>query len=261
MVDEQIAAIEAQKKEFEEYKQLWEDTVNAYQKMQNEMTAAAILGSDWREKLAQKDVGIVNTFAESYNDVQEQLHGSIEKQIEDIQGVIDKYDEQITTQNDLKSVQESYLGYYETYSKKFVDLTDAQTAAIEKLKQALGLGDSETALDAVVTADNAFGLDKTNKTKLSNRFQSTDMYTRLMQTAPTALVDGLRSNFEAIKNLPSSLKNILSTISNNNTVNNDNRNQNIIVNNPGLAMTETAFMAMLTGAFAKLNSDAQIGKK
>lgn len=262
LVDEQIAAIEAQKKEFEEYKQLWEDTLNAYQKMQDHMTAAAILGSDWREKLAQKDIDIVNNFAEEYKKIESELHGVVEKKIEKLDKVIEKYDEEITKQNDLKSAQESYLSYYETYSKKFVDLTDAQTEALEKLKKALNLGDSEAALDAVVNADEAFGTDKSkNNTKLSSRYQLMDMYTRLMQTAPTALVDGLRSNFEAIKNLPSSLKNILSTISNNNTVNNDNRNQNIIVNNPGLAMTETAFMAMLTGAFAKLNSDAQIGKK
>lgn len=224
------------------------------------MTTAAILGSDWREKLAQKDVNIVDTFAESYKNIESQLH-TLTDSIERAEKVLEKYDEQISKQNDLKSAQESYLSYYETYSNKFVELTDAQTEALKKLRKALKLGDSEAALDAVVEADNAFGEDKNkNNTKFSTMFQLTDKFATLMQTAPTALQDGITSMLDTLKNLPKDLKNIFNS-SNTKMVNNDNRTQNVVVNNPGLAMTETAFIAMLTKAFVSMNQDTKIGKK
>lgn len=259
-VDEQIKGIEAMKQEYEEYKQLWENTLNAYQKMQDEMTAAAILGSDWREKIAEKDTEIVNTFAEKYNEVQEQIHGVIEKQIEDHQKLIDKYDEQINVQNDLKSAQEQYLGYYETYSQKFVDLTDAQTAALERLKNAIGAGDSEGALDAALNAENVLENDSQKKKTGVSSLDKLGVINKLMQTAPTSFMDGIVATVNAIKNLPNELKNIMNT-NNSNKVNNDNRTQNININNPGFAMTYADFEPMFMETLRRLDQQAQTGKR
>ena len=259
-VDEQIKGIEAMKQEYEEYKQLWEDTLNAYQKMQDEMTAAAILGSDWREKIAEKDTEIVNTFAEKYNEVQEQIHGVIEKQIEEHQKLIDKYDEQINVQNDLKSAQEQYLGYYETYSQKFVDLTDAQTAALERLKNAIGAGDSEGALDAALNAENVLENDSQKKKTGVSSLDKLGVINKLMQTAPTSFMDGIVATVNAIKNLPNELKSIMNT-NNSNKVNNDNRTQNININNPGFAMTYADFEPMFMETLRRLDQQAQTGKR
>lgn len=265
-IDKQIEGIEAMKKEFEEYKKLWEDTLNSYQKLQDEMTAAAILGSDWREKIAQKDVDIVNTFGANYNSVQEQLHGVVEKQIEDVQRVIDSYDQQIEVQNNLKSAQESYLGYYENYSEKFVNLTDKQTAALERLNQAINGGDSEGALDAVLTADAAFAENNPVSTNPTSKIQEliskgqTDAVDKFLKTAPSLITDQV--NTMLFNGLPPIMKNMLHDIvktGTENMVQNDNRS--VVVNNPSLSMTYEQFMGMLSNAFAQLDRDTKVGRR
>lgn len=259
-VDAQIKAIEELKKEYEEYKKIWEDTLGAYQKMQDEMTTAAILGNDWRQKIAEKDTEIVNTFAENYNNVQEQIHSVIEKQIEDHQKVIDKYDEQITAQNDLKSAQEQYLGYYDTYSQKFVQLTDAQTEALERLKKAIGNGDSEGALDAVLNAENALETNSQKTNTGTTNLEKLGVIKKLMQTAPTSFMDGVVATVNAIKNLPNELKSIINS-NTSNKVTNDNRTQSININNPGFAMTYEDFEPMFMETLRRMEQQSQIGKR
>lgn len=87
--------------------------------------------------------------------------------------------------------------------------------------------------------------------------KSTSVYDSFIKSMPDLLN---KTSSDLSGQVMAGAKMIAETVTNNKS-NNDNRTQTINVNNPGFAMTETAFMAMLTGAFAKLNSDAQIGKK
>ena len=274
-IDKQIERIEAMKKEWEEYKKLWDDALNAYQKLQDEMTAAAILGSDWREKIAQKDLGIINTFQENYTNVQNQLHGVVEKQIEDVQKVIDKYDEQIQVQNDLKSAQESYLGYYETYSKKFESLTDAQTAALNRLKAAIASGDPNAALDAVLEADNAFaatakgvqgvvqqGVNSTPSSKIQQLLMAGQnaVVENFMKTAPNAFAEKINNMFTGV--LPPILNKVLAENIKNNTQKSVNDNRSVVFNNAQFDATGTykKFKEYMNRLFNDLDKDAKVGR-
>jgi len=274
-IDKQIERIEAMKKEWEEYKKLWDDALNAYQKLQDEMTAAAILGSDWREKIAQKDLGIVNTFQENYINVQNQLHGVVEKQIEDVQKIIDKYDEQIQVQNDLKSAQESYLGYYETYSKKFESLTNAQTAALERLKAAIASGDPDAALDAVLNADNAFaatakgvtsvvqqGVNSTPTSKIQQLLMAGQnaIVENFMRTAPDAFANKFSDAFKGF--LPPVLNKALADNVKNNVQKSVNDNRSVVFNNAQFDVTGTyeKFKEYMNRLFNDLDKDAKVGR-
>ena len=274
-IDKQIERIEAMKKEWEEYKKLWDDALNAYQKLQDEMAAAAILGSDWREKIAQKDLGIINTFQENYTNVQNQLHGVVEKQIEDVQKVIDKYDEQIQVQNDLKSAQESYLGYYETYSKKFESLTDAQTAALNRLNAAIASGNPDAALDAVLEADNAFaatakgvqsvvqqGANSTPSSKIQQLLMAGQnaIVEKFMKTAPNTFAEKINNMFTGI--LPPILNKVLAENIKNNTQKSVNDNRSVVFNNAQFDATGTyeKFKEYMNRLFNDLDKDAKVGR-
>lgn len=135
--DKETAIYDERIQEYEDYKKLWEDAVNAYQKAQDEINAATILGSNWRERILNKDTSILETFTSNYGHYQNQLHNVIEPQIEDVQNTISAYETQIQVQNDLKSEQEEYLEHYEAYSERVVNATTAQINAYKELSDTI----------------------------------------------------------------------------------------------------------------------------
>ena len=272
-----------------EYKKAWEEAIGAYKKAQEEMTAAAILGADWRVKVAGQDTEIIEDYKDNYEDLQNQLNNSVIPMIEIANKELDTYSEQIDKlkeqkdlYKDMKSNQEKYLDFYKTYADQFADATNQQKEAVEALNKAIAMN---TALSNMNDTDKTWDWAKslfdedyireyldsfngeTSNTDTANNGligklmgifnQSTSVYDSFAKTIPNLLNNASSSLSEKIINAG---KMIADTVTNNKN-NVDNRTQTINVNNPGLAMTESAFMAMLTGAFVKMNQESQIGKK
>jgi hypothetical protein len=181
----------------------------------------------------------------------------------------------------MKSNQEKYLDFYKTYAEQFADATNQQKEAVEALNKAIAMNtalahmnDTDKVWDCAKSlfdedyireypdfkggTTNAGTTDKGLIGKLMGIFnQSTSVYDSFAKTIPNLLNNASSSLSDKIINAG---KMIADTVTNNKN-NVDNRTQTINVNNPGFAMTEAAFMSMLTGAFVKMNQEAQIGKK
>lgn len=286
--EKEIEALQAEMDKLKEYKKAWEEAIGAYKKAQEEMTAAAILGADWRVKVAGQDTEIIEDYKNNYEDLQNQLNNSVIPMIEIANKELDTYSEQIDKlkeqkdlYKDMEDNQKKYLDFYKTYADQFADATNQQKEAVEALNKAIAIN---TALSNMNDTDktwdwakslfdedyireypdfkggttNAGITDKGFIGKLMGIFnQSTSVYDSFAKTIPNLLNNASSSLSDKIINAG---KMIADTVTNNKN-NVDNRTQTINVNNPGFAMTESAFMSMLTGAFVKMNQEAQTGRK
>ena len=272
-----------------EYKKAWEEAIAAYKKAQEEMTAAAILGADWRVKVAGQDTEIIEDYKDNYEGLQNQLNNSVipmieiaNKELDTYSGQIDKLKEQKDLYKDMEDNQKKYLDFYKTYAEQFADATNQQKEAVEALNKAIAMN---TALSNMNDTDKAWDWAKslfdedyireyldsfngeTSNTNTANNGligklmgifnQSTSVYDSFAKTIPNLLNNASSSLSDKIINAG---KMIADTVTNNKN-NVDNRTQTINVNNPGFAMTEAAFMSMLGTAFVKMNQEAQTGRK
>lgn len=134
--DSETAIYDERIEEYENYKQAWEDVVDSYQNAQDELTAATVLGSDWRERILNKDSGVLNNFAGNYESYQNRLHNVIEPQIADVQNVITSLEKQITTQNDLKDNNQTLLDNLSESTTTYTDMVDKVVSDTDRLSQA-----------------------------------------------------------------------------------------------------------------------------
>lgn len=278
--DKQIAALQAEMDKLKEYKKAWEEAIVAYKKAQDEMTTAAILGADWRTKLSEQDKTIIEDYKNGYEGVQNQLNNSVipmielaNKELDTYSEQIDKLKEQKDLYKDMEDNQKKYLDFYKTYAEQFATATKEQSDAVEALNKALAtntlltnMNDTDKVLD---WAKSLFDEDYIREYpdynggqgligKLKDIFdKSTSVYDSFIKSMPDLLN---KTSSDLSGQVMAGAKMIAETVTNNKS-NNDNRTQTINVNNPGFAMTEAAFMTMLGTAFAKMNSEAQIGKK
>lgn len=116
--DEQIEA-------WEEYVKLWEDTVDGYTEAEDNLIAEQILGSDWLEKIKNKDTTTLNTFKNNYNTYQNTLNTVIQREIDSLnQSIkakekdIEAKEKQIDSWNDYKNELSNYV---DSVSKKWSD--------------------------------------------------------------------------------------------------------------------------------------------
>ena len=135
--DEALAPFDSQISELEAYKKSWEDAVKAYQKTQDEMTAAAVFGSDWRNMVIEKDTGAIGAFVQNYGNTAYQLHSIIEPQIEQTEKNIDVIEKEIDSYEDLQNKQKSYLDFFKTYSKDFAIAVGEQKDALVNFANAI----------------------------------------------------------------------------------------------------------------------------
>ena len=278
--DKEIAALQAEMDKLKEYKEAWEEAIGAYKKAQEEMTAAAILGADWRTKLAEQDKTIIEDYKNGYEGVQNQLNNSVipmielaNKELDTYSEQIDKLKEQKDLYKDMEDNQKKYLDFYKTYAEQFATATKEQSDAVEALNKALAtntlltnMNDTDKAWD---WAKSLFDEDYIREYpdyyggqgligKLKDIFdKSTSVYDSFIKSMPDLLN---KTSSDLSGQVMAGAKMIAETVTNNKS-NNDNRTQTININNPGFAITEAAFMTMLTSAFAQLNKESQIGKK
>lgn len=134
--DSETAIYDERIEEYENYKQAWEDVVDSYQNAQDELTTATVLGSDWRERILNKDSGVLNNFAGNYESYQNRLHNVIEPQITDVQNVITSLEKQITTQNNLKDNNQTLLDNLSESTTTYTDMVDKVVSDTDRLSQA-----------------------------------------------------------------------------------------------------------------------------
>lgn len=134
--DSETAIYDERIEEYENYKQAWEDVVDSYQNAQDELTTATVLGSDWRERILNKDSGVLNNFAGNYESYQNRLHNVIEPQIADVQNVITSLEKQITTQNNLKDNNQTLLDNLSESTTTYTDIVDKIVSDTDRLSVA-----------------------------------------------------------------------------------------------------------------------------
>ena len=283
--DKQIAALQAEMDKLKEYKKAWEEAIGAYKKAQDEMTTAAILGADWRTKLSEQDMTIIEDYKNGYEGVQNQLNNSVipmielaNKELDTYSEQIDKLKEQKDLYKDMEDNQKKYLDFYKTYAEQFTDATKEQKDAVEALNKALATNTLLTNMDnsdkAWDWAKSLFDEDYIREYPEFNGNTSANnsgLMDKLMQAykQSQSVFDRISKNIPDIFN--SKTNELMSTVENTgksiiDQYNEDQNktwttNQTLNINNPGLAMSYDDFVNMINNYWAQLNRDAQIGKK
>lgn len=93
--NDQIDALEKQKETvtknyeeqieaYEEYFKAWQDILDEETKAENERVANEILGSDWREKIKNKDTSILNKYKSNFQSYNQQLKSLVDNEISNL---------------------------------------------------------------------------------------------------------------------------------------------------------------------------------
>lgn len=128
--DERKKEYEIQIKAFEEYAEKYSSIASDIQKAENELLAEQILGSDWREKIEQKDETLLNNYRSEYQRFNNDLKTLVNTEIANLQASIDMKDKEI------KKIDDE-ISAYNKYKKTVQDsLSDAKTALEEYQKSA-----------------------------------------------------------------------------------------------------------------------------
>ena len=283
--DKEIEALQAEMDKLKEYKKAWEEAIAAYKKAQDEMTTAAILGADWRTKLAEQDKTIIEDYKNGYEGVQNQLNNSVipmielaNKELDTYSEQIDKLKEQKDLYKDMEDNQKKYLDFYKTYAEQFADATKEQSDAVEALNKALATNSLLTNMDdtdkAWDWAKSLFDEDyireypdyKGGKTtsnvglisRLTDIFnKSTSVYDSFVKSIPNLLN---KTSSDLSGQVIAGAKLIADSVTNNKS-NVDNSTHTVNINNPGFAMTMAEFVPLFTKVMSDLARESQIGKK
>ena len=124
-------------KSLENYKNSWEQAAKSYQKMQDEMTTAAVFGSDWRNMVISQDTNAIQGFVDNYSITANRLHNIVEPQIEQTKNEIDTIDKQISKWKELQTQQQSYLDFFKNYGTQMSQAIGEQAEAVKDFVNAI----------------------------------------------------------------------------------------------------------------------------
>ncbi|MEG2381081.1 MAG: hypothetical protein RSB38_05240 [Oscillospiraceae bacterium] len=101
--------LEDKLKGLEDYKKLWQDIIDGYQKGVDEQITAEQLGANWQEIILSQQTGVIKDYASTYNQVCDQLNeslsGSVANQIKNLEDLSDKWDK---AYDDIESAANGY---------------------------------------------------------------------------------------------------------------------------------------------------------
>lgn len=142
--DDRKKEYETQIKEYEDYASKYTSISNDIKIAENELLAAQILGSDWREKIEQKDESLLTNYRAQYTSFNEQLNNLTNNEIATLQASIDAKDEEI------KKIDDEIAAYNKYKKSVEKSLNDAKTA-LESYKNSMNDAKTEiiNALDGV----------------------------------------------------------------------------------------------------------------
>jgi hypothetical protein len=69
----QVTALEKEKEALEDYKKLWSEIPNLYEKYQNELKAEQLLGANWEDKISDMRLSTYKNFKDDYFDLQDDI--------------------------------------------------------------------------------------------------------------------------------------------------------------------------------------------
>ena len=115
---------DAEIKLWEEYKEAWQDAMDAYTKAHDEAITEGILGVEWREKVIERDEDMLNTYQENYSSFKDQLDNDIDEQIKKNKEYTDSIDKKIKKyQKDIDEMQE-WVDEQNNEKLRYFDLID-----------------------------------------------------------------------------------------------------------------------------------------
>ena len=132
-----LANYDAQIESWNNYKETWQEAVDAWKNGQDEMNAAAVFGKDWREKIASQDLGIVSQYQTEYGKIQDRIKEITDVQLKEIDDEIERLEKKLSVYEELRNDQKEYLDFYKNYSTEFAKATDEQTAALDRFRATL----------------------------------------------------------------------------------------------------------------------------
>ena len=136
-----LANYDAQIEAWNNYKDSWQEAIDAWKNGQDEMNAAAVFGADWREKVASRDIGMVTQYKDEYGRIEDEIKDITDNKLKSIDEEIERLEKKLDVYENLKKDQQEYLDFYKTYSSEFANATDEQTAALNRLLDALKNGE------------------------------------------------------------------------------------------------------------------------
>lgn len=134
--DRAISGFDEQIKAFEKYADEWKNTVEEIRNQEDERLAAEIFGSDWREKIASKDIDVLKNYRSEYRNYNAQLKSITDNEIKNLKASIDAKNAEIETkkkqiqvwkdykssvQNAVNSIKNSLDGYDELLNAIMLD--------------------------------------------------------------------------------------------------------------------------------------------
>jgi len=102
--------------EWGKYIDEWENTVKSYKKNQDKLIAEQKLGSDWLERVKQKDTSILNKFKSNYESYQTALNGTVSQEIADLQNSIAVKEQEIESKKNQISEWNDYKDQLSSYA-------------------------------------------------------------------------------------------------------------------------------------------------
>lgn len=120
--DDRKKDYESQIKSYQEYAKQYTSIADDIKKAENELLADQILGSEWREKIEQKDEGLLTKYRAQYTSFNEQLTNLTNNEIATLQASIDAKDAEIKKVDD---EVKAYNRYKSTVQKSLADAKDA----------------------------------------------------------------------------------------------------------------------------------------
>lgn len=106
--DAEVKAFDVQISAFEEYADEWKDIVDSIQSENDERLAQEILGSDWREKISNKDIKILQSFKTEYRNYNSQLTILTNNEIKNLEASIKAKDKEIDAKKKQIQVWKDY---------------------------------------------------------------------------------------------------------------------------------------------------------
>ena len=124
VTDKKTSDIDKQIEGWKNYAQQWSDTVDNINNKQDELTANEILGSNWRKKITNKDIGILKKFGSEYTNYKNKLENNINAKIKKNEADIKKNEEVIKTENKVIKSKNAVIDKWQEYKNKLSDFVD-----------------------------------------------------------------------------------------------------------------------------------------
>lgn len=115
---------DAEIKLWEDYKEAWQDAMDAYTKAHDEAITEGILGVDWREKVMERDEEMLQTYQANYSNFKSQLDNNIDEQIKKNKEYVDSIDKKIKKYNDEKQQYQDYVDDIKYRSLRYFEIID-----------------------------------------------------------------------------------------------------------------------------------------